>query len=430
MPPPAPPAAADGQVQAVASEAYIGYDRAWRVVEMNEGGRAWTLRMGMPPEALMGRVLWDAFPGLCGTEFEASMRRAMEERVPVRFVVRSTVSSRWFETVAYPTADGLGAFSRDVTAGRLAERMHRLLAEAGRTLGDASLDTDATLSALTALAIPELADWCFVDEGAPDGGFTRMAVAHADPALGALAVRLRRQHGPPAATGGGAAIDWSRPLLVTPVTPQMLDSVARDDEHRAMLEELGLRSVIVVPLAARGTLIGTLLLGRSSTPEPYGPDDLALAEELARRASTALDTARLFHAAEVAVRRTTRLQEITASLSRATRVDEVSRVIVEQGVRAMDALSGAVLLLDASGRMLEVVYSVGYPDAALAQVRRIPVEGSFPAAEAFRTGAPVFASTLAERLERFPVLAPLATLLPASALAVIPLALDDARLGA
>jgi signal transduction histidine kinase len=81
------------------------------------------------------------------------------------------------------------------------------------------------------------------------------------------------------------------------VSPQYLESVAQDDEHLRALRELDPRSLIVVPLFARGDHLGALVLVSSQPFRRYGEGDLRLAEEIARRTAIALENARLYEEA-------------------------------------------------------------------------------------------------------------------------------------
>jgi PAS domain S-box-containing protein len=158
-----------------------------------------------------------------------------------------------------------------------------LLARASDVLGE-SLDFRAALADLARLIVPHLADWCAVDL-VEANGFHKISVAHSDPAKVELARELVRRYpsDPDDAAGAGSA---------TPAA--FLEQAAEDAQHRAILRGLGMRSVIVVPLTARGRTHGTLTLVTAESGRIYGDDDLAFATELARRAATAIDTARLY----------------------------------------------------------------------------------------------------------------------------------------
>ena len=166
-----------------------------------------------------------------------------------------------------------------------------LLARTSDVLGE-SLDFRAALGSLTHLIVPHLADWCAVDLVEPDRSH-RTWVAHSDPAKVELAHELVRRYpdDPEAAAGAsGLRAGDTAPL---PAPPAFRETGA-DEEHRAILRGLDVRSVIVAPLTARGRTHGTLTLVTAESGRTYGPDDAAFTTELARRAATAIDTARLY----------------------------------------------------------------------------------------------------------------------------------------
>src|SRR2546425_566689 len=76
------------------------------------------------------------------------------------------------------------------------------------------------------------------------------------------------------------------------VTDEVLDAIGTDAEHRAALRALGLRSIMVVPLSARGRRLGAITFCSAESGRRYGGPDLAFAEDLAGRAAQAIDNAR------------------------------------------------------------------------------------------------------------------------------------------
>src|SRR5690606_29780792 len=81
---------------------------------------------------------------------------------------------------------------------------------------------------------------------------------------------------------------------------EWLRSLAANDEHLEILRSINPQSVISVPLAARGETFGAILLMNARDGQRYGPDDLSLAEEGARRVALAVDNAALYEKAVVA----------------------------------------------------------------------------------------------------------------------------------
>ncbi len=183
-----------------------------------------------------------------------------------------------------------------------AERQIRFLAEASVVLGG-SLDTDATLQRLAHLAVPELADWCVIDLVGDDGTVRRVAGAHRDPTRERELRELLRRFPPDSRSPqpATAVLRSGRPLLFPELDTGLLSGLVRSEEHLALLLQLGLRSCMVAPLGRGGRVIGALTCAVGASGRSYTGQDLALAEELARRASIAVENARLYRASQEAV---------------------------------------------------------------------------------------------------------------------------------
>ncbi|GAB6196806.1 ATP-binding protein [Lysobacter xanthus] len=184
----------------------------------------------------------------------------------------------------------------DVTQRRRAEAATALLADAGAVLG-ASLDYATTLDNLARVVVPRLADWFAIDLVAGDGELQRVAVYHPDARRVATAREIFRRYPPRRGAGGGAwqVIDSGQPEWLADITPEVIRQGTQDPEHARLLLELELRSYIMVPLMARGGVIGVLTLVQAESGRRYDAADVALAQDLARRAATAVDNARLVH---------------------------------------------------------------------------------------------------------------------------------------
>lgn len=205
-----------------------------------------------------------------------------------------------------------------VEHARLVEDQHRanerlrLLADAGTRL-DQSLEIEATLETLARLAIEWFADECLVrvmDEGHVVGDVVAASDPGIEKAMRRVLDRYKYADRYPGAEGGISvwrpppwlrqALQSRQACLVGKVDEPILRSLAVDAEHLEQLRELGIASIVVVPLVARGVRIGVAWLARSRV-RPYDADDLGLAEEFGRRAALAVDNARLFKRANVAV---------------------------------------------------------------------------------------------------------------------------------
>ncbi len=191
----------------------------------------------------------------------------------------------------------------DITERKSAERTARFLAEAGEILGR-SLEYEDTLRAISALVVPRFADWCFIDLVEADGGFRRIAVAHPpDREAAAIARRLQRSYAPKSAPHG-VSQTFARGAsdLMNDVSREVLIAVSRDDDHRDALLSMGIRCFVSVPLTSRGTTFGVMTFLGTGGRSCFDAADVALAEELARRAALAVDNARLYGDAQEANR--------------------------------------------------------------------------------------------------------------------------------
>ncbi len=176
------------------------------------------------------------------------------------------------------------------------------LAEGGTALA-ASLDYQTTLDTLAEIIVPHLADGCIIAVLDPDGGLQAPAVAAVDPAWVALLHRLIAEYAPSihATSGNMAVLRSGRPELYPLITDAMLAAGAVNAEHLAILRDLPMQSLMCVPLVATGRPIGTITLLSRTASRTYGPADLTLAEELARRGALAVENARLYAASQAAV---------------------------------------------------------------------------------------------------------------------------------
>lgn len=210
-------------------------------------------------------------------------------------------TERWVRSRAEVLRDPAGVPMRligttqDITDLKRAENISQLLAEAGELLGS-SLEYESTLTNLSRLMVPRFADWYAVDLLSEEGSLLRVSVAHPDPQKVALANLLYERYPPrkDVDSGSWGVIATGRPEWAASIPDELLRSTAQDEEHLRLLQLLDLRSYICVPLIARGRTLGAITLVYAESGRFYRKDDLRLAEDLARRAATAVDNAQLF----------------------------------------------------------------------------------------------------------------------------------------
>jgi len=183
---------------------------------------------------------------------------------------------------------------RDITERTRVEMDKHILAEAGAVFAS-SLDYKQTLESIAQLIVRHLADLCIIDMIEEHASLKRLTVVHADPAMAALCERLATMPISPRHTLGWVAIETKQVQVFNDLNTEFVPPWATDPKYAQLARDLSSRSALVVPLLSGGDALGALVLV-SSRPNRYGPRDVALATELARRASLALQNARLMAA--------------------------------------------------------------------------------------------------------------------------------------
>jgi serine phosphatase RsbU (regulator of sigma subunit)/anti-sigma regulatory factor (Ser/Thr protein kinase) len=184
----------------------------------------------------------------------------------------------------------------------LARERLSFLARASELMAE-TLDLGETLEQVAYLVVPRLADWCAIELVGEDGSVRNAATAHVDPEKVKFAEEVRRRYpvDPEAATGVPNVIRTGRSELYPGITDAMLAASIDDPEQLETARELGLSSVLIVPLIARARTLGALTLVHAESGRSYDEEDLRFAEDLARRAAVAVDNARLYTAEHKAV---------------------------------------------------------------------------------------------------------------------------------
>jgi PAS domain S-box-containing protein len=383
--------------------------------------------------------------------------------VPNRYTPSSTRISRLIE--GHQTRDAL-------------DRLEFLI-EAG-TLLSSSLDYETTLRNVARLCVPYLADWCIVYVSQPDGSIRRLAVEHADPARDDLAQEVRSSTSidPTSMFGVPRVVRTGTAEYHPDANASMLAADVYDPAQLApLLEPIGITSWLCVPLTVHGRTLGAISLVYAGESRRYQPSDLALAEEIGRRAAIAVENARLFLDAQDAigsreealrardemlgretdmraevvsaadrVRRLyesersaravaernadliARLHTVIAALADAVTVDDVAARVLAEGMSALGARAGAIGLVEDDRANVRLVAAAGLPNDDEQRYARFPLDADLPMADAIRTRALVLLRDTQERAERYPNLGTPDT--PNPSIAVVPALLEHEAVGA
>ena len=405
-------------VEAV-TDGFVALDSSLRYTYVNQrAAEMW----GCKAETLLGKSPVEIWPELDmeNTPLLQLMRRVLTTQRTESLRAFAVSLDRWIELRVYPaTNGGIVAFFQDITDQRRAEQAAMILAEASQLLAS-STDYSQTLANMARAVVPRLGDWAAVDLviDATDDGWPpqleRVAIVHDDEDKLALVAELTSKYPERWDDPNGMAgvIREGRAMYIPDVTDDMLVLGAKDAEHLRLLRALEFRSIIVVPITARNRVLGALTLYMTESRRQYVDGDLALARDLGQRAGVALDTVRLLRdtmdaraAAEAAAERTARLQDVTSALTSALTEEEVTQLLVTEGVPAFGASEGVIYLLTEDERVLEYATGVGLPDAATQEYAAFSVDSPLPVADAIRSGDHVVLETREAVMTRYPMLA-------------------------
>lgn len=262
---------------------------------------------------------------------------SMDQRRPFSGVLRGLRrdgTALWSDLTISPVYDAEGelinfvGLQTDVTQRAREEETQRFLTRASELLA-ASLDYEATLENVAQLIVPTLADWCVICVRHETEPLQRVSIGHTDPEKLSLVNEL-----PPCdwiPTGSSAnpvlsVLETGRPQYDFRIAEQDLIDRVCDEHHLSTLQRLNLKSMMIVPLVARGRVCGVVVFAMSDSGRHYGPSDLALAEDLARRAALAVDNAWLYREAHLAAERSRQAAARVEALS------EASRLFAEAGL--------------------------------------------------------------------------------------------------
>ncbi|MGI5373160.1 SpoIIE family protein phosphatase [Streptomyces sp. CA-251387] len=270
---------------------------------------------GLPSEAYRGLRTTDFLLGPDAALVEDRLRRVLETGEPVIFaeqpcrLLRDPQKELFVSVSAFRMQDpsgrvlGVTEIVEDVTDRHRARRRLALLNEAGTRIGS-TLDVARTARELAEVAVPALADAVSVDllepvtrgeEPAPDatGPLRRMAARSVLPEALQVMYPVDHLFSFPEQSAQARCLAERRAVLQPNL--QVSKVWFTDDADRAeKVLAMGVHSLMVVPLVARGVVLGVVCLWRVQRPEPFEEDDLTLAEEFAARAAVCIDNARRY----------------------------------------------------------------------------------------------------------------------------------------
>lgn len=194
----------------------------------------------------------------------------------------------------FGTATDIETQKRAAEALAVEKNRAELLAEAERIF-ERSFATPHVITDLAKLAVGSFATFCYYDAMDERGALTRLAAMHRDPAwqarfdrAGADELPWRRRHLAERALAAAEA------RFIGPIDEAWYAVPGRSGAQTADMRELGVNSIMAVPLIARSRTFGVLTFGRSGAEPPFTTDDFTTAKELGRRAAATLENAHVY----------------------------------------------------------------------------------------------------------------------------------------
>jgi len=298
---------------AMSSDAVIATDEHQRITLFNASaervfGYSSAEMIGAPVEMLLPERLRARHRRhIAGFAAEPATARLMAERLGNTIVGRRKNGEEFPAEASISKLEIAGSTIltvalRDITARERIAKRQRFLSDMGAVLAS-SLDYEQTLVNVEQLMVRDLADWCIIDLVEQGSRVRRLKALSADPNKAALAVQLEQMsidRSRPHLTR--PALETRRPFVVQRLTPRDVESFAQSPEHLALLRALDPKSIMGLPLIARGELLGALVLISCTTSRLYRDDDIHFGETIAERAALAIDNGHLYRAAVQATR--------------------------------------------------------------------------------------------------------------------------------
>jgi len=197
---------------------------------------------------------------------------------------------------------GYVSVNRDIAERKQAEQelknrsaRAQMLAEISRTLAAVHLDYETLPSVIARRMVELIGDLCSIHMLSEDGEWFELAAVHyPDPEDLALfrdmlmGTRTRVDEGL-----SGSVIQTGQALLLPITSPEQIKATF-NEKYWPLLERLPMRSIMVAPLRAQGTVLGVLSMIRTQPDHPYTAEDQSFLQDLADRAALAIANARLY----------------------------------------------------------------------------------------------------------------------------------------
>ncbi|MGY4928193.1 SpoIIE family protein phosphatase [Streptomyces sp. 900105755] len=289
------------------------YDDQLRLRRMNE---AMARVIGLPEGRVQGLRVTEIGGKPESGDLERSMLRVLASGRPldVQTYTRSGGEDRahaWLARVA-PVTDaagrvrGVSLAAHDFTENYLARERLQLVNAASVRIGS-TLDVIRTAQELADVCVPALADLVTVDLLDPpeDGGdlparlsapVTLRRIAHQSvlPGVPEAVLKPGQTELYPATSPQADSLTAGHTIVASVSSGELDEWLSWNKVRGERAREFGVHSSMSVPILARGTTLGVAVFRRHRRLDPFGPDDVLLAEEITARAAVCIDNARRY----------------------------------------------------------------------------------------------------------------------------------------
>jgi PAS domain S-box-containing protein len=280
---------------------------------------------GYTDKEIIGKPMSTLFTSdyIASKKFERKLKVAVKEGVAEdeKWYVKKNNQTFWGKGRVFPLKDknghlkGFTKILRDLTDLQLTDqnRIEKnlvFIAEASKFLSS-SLDYQTTLKGVAALAVPHIADWCTIDILDSNHTLQAVAIAHKDPEKIAWARKLRKESPTDmtAKTGLPRVLRTGKSEIYAYISEAMIEASAKNAEQLKLLKSLQLTSVMIVPITVETQTVGAITFINTESHRRFGKADLSIAEELASRASMAIENAKLYESAQKEIASRKKIEE-------------------------------------------------------------------------------------------------------------------------
>ena len=283
-------------------------DKKGRIIYANEFAQTYT---GLKTDSLFGKSFFELFHDPLENQMDETSLLDQLEITDHEFFFRS--QSGKMRTVLVSSkiySDGSGTHQtyllvRDITALKKKDQLSAYLNQAATELGRAR-ETQTALEQISHFIVPKFADWFTVDL-LNEGNLKLLLLKHSDPAKIKWAYDYRKAYPPDLDSNNGTAvvIKTGKPGFVPKVTKEMIAATVTDPAQRNMIQEIGLQSVMLVPIFTKDVVSGIVNFISSDQDRLFDETDLEFAQNFANLIGLALENTRLNEAAtgEILLRR-------------------------------------------------------------------------------------------------------------------------------